>query len=73
MLSIVVTILVAVLEKQSKLAAAITATMPLIIDLAFWIVYASADGERTEIHNSGQHSRQRFPCDRLPGGSLVGL
>jgi hypothetical protein len=45
-LSIVVIILVAVLEKQSKLLAAITATMPLTIPLALWIVYSSSQGER---------------------------
>jgi hypothetical protein len=45
-ISIVVIILVAILEKHSKLVAAITATMPLSIPLALWIVYASAKGER---------------------------
>ena len=45
-LSIIVIILVAILEKQSKLVAAITATMPLTVALALWIVYASASGER---------------------------
>jgi hypothetical protein len=45
-LSIVVIILVAVLEKQSKLFAALTATMPLAIPLALWIVYASNDGDK---------------------------
>lgn len=45
-LSIVVIILVAVIEKQSKLAAAVTATMPIGATLALWIVYASNDGEQ---------------------------
>jgi hypothetical protein len=44
--SITVIILVAVLQRHSKLAAAITATMPLSMPLALWIVYASAGGDR---------------------------
>ena len=46
LLSIIVIILVAVIEKQSKLAAAITATMPIGATLALWIVYSSNEGER---------------------------
>ena len=46
LLSIIVIILVAILEKQNKLVAAITATMPLGVALALWIVYASASGAR---------------------------
>jgi len=46
LLSIVVIILVAVLEKQSKFAAAITATMPIGATLAIWIVYAANSGDR---------------------------
>lgn len=45
-LSIIIIILVAVLEKQSKLVAAITATMPLSVVLGLWVVYASAGGEQ---------------------------
>jgi hypothetical protein len=48
-LSIVVIILVAILEKQSKLFAAITATMPLAIPLALWIVYSSNDGDKETV------------------------
>ncbi|MBC7249225.1 MAG: hypothetical protein H5T62_02995 [Anaerolineae bacterium] len=48
-LSIVVIILVAVLEKHSKLVAAITATMPLTAPLALWIVYSSVGGERAAV------------------------
>ena len=44
--SIVVIILVAVLEKQSKLFAALTATMPLTAPLALWIVYSANAGEK---------------------------
>ena len=50
-LSIVVIIIVAVLEKQSKLFAAITATMPLTAPLALWIVYASSNGEKEAVSN----------------------
>ncbi len=46
-ISVIVIILVAILEKQSKVIAAITATMPLTAALALWIVYASSDGEKT--------------------------
>ncbi len=48
-LSIVVILLVAVLEKQSKLFAALTATMPLAAPLALWIVYASSGGDREAV------------------------
>lgn len=46
-LSIAVIILVAVVEKQSKLFAALTATMPLATPLALWIVYSSNAGDKT--------------------------
>jgi hypothetical protein len=46
LLSIVVIIRVAVIEKQSKLAAAITATMPIGASLALWIVYSANNGDR---------------------------
>jgi hypothetical protein len=48
-MSIVVIILVAVVERHSKLAAAITASMPLSMPLALWIVYASAGGDRATV------------------------
>jgi hypothetical protein len=48
-LSIIVIILVAVLEKQSKLVAALTATMPLAAPLALWIVYSSNAGDKTAV------------------------
>ena len=50
-LSIVVILLVAVLEKQSKLFAALTATMPLTAPLALWIVYSSNAGEKEAVSN----------------------
>jgi hypothetical protein len=40
-ISVIVIILVAILEKQSKVIAAITATMPLTAALARWIVSTS--------------------------------
>ena len=49
LLSILVIILVAILEKQSKLFAALTATMPLTAPLALWIVYSSNAGEKTVV------------------------
>jgi len=45
LVSILVIILVAVLEKQSKLVAALTATMPVGATLALWIVYSSNSGD----------------------------
>jgi len=55
-LSIIVIILVAILEKQSKLIAALTATMPLAAPLALWIVhrtaalvYSSNAGDKTAV------------------------
>ena len=41
-----VILLVAVLEKQSKLFAALTATMPLATPLALWIVYSANAGNK---------------------------
>ena len=49
LLSILVIILVAILEKQSKLFAAITATMPLTAPLALWIVHTSNAGEKIAV------------------------
>lgn len=47
LISVLVIVLVAVLEKQSKLFAAIAATMPLGAPLALWIVYSSNAGDKT--------------------------
>jgi hypothetical protein len=46
-ISVTVIILIAVIEKQSKTIAAITAVMPLTAPLALWIVYSSSGGEQT--------------------------
>ena len=48
-LSILVIILVAVIEKHSKLFAALTATMPLAAPLALWIVYSANAGDKTAV------------------------
>jgi hypothetical protein len=60
LISIVVIITVAVVQKQSKVIAAVTATMPVTIPLALWIVYTSTKGERKEI-------------ERFTGGMISGI
>lgn len=45
-ISVLVIILIAVIEKQNKTLAAITAVMPLTAPLALWIVYSSSGGEQ---------------------------
>jgi hypothetical protein len=49
LISILVIILVAILEKHSKLLAAVTATMPLAAPLALWIVYSSVGGDQAQM------------------------
>ena len=46
-LSILVILLVSVFEKQSKLFAALTTTMPLATPLALWIVYSANAGDKS--------------------------
>jgi hypothetical protein len=53
-ISIVVIVMVAVLQKYSKLFAAVTATMPLTIPLSLWVVYASVQGERAQVEEYAQ-------------------
>ena len=53
LISIIVIILVAVLEKQSKLFAALVATMPLSAPLALWIVYSSNSGDKAVVTQFG--------------------
>jgi len=48
-ISVIVIILIAILEKQSRLIAAITATMPLGIPLAIWIVHSSSKGDQAAV------------------------
>jgi hypothetical protein len=49
LLSILIIVLIAVLEKQSKLFAALVATMPLSVPLALWIVYSSNSGDKSAV------------------------
>ena len=46
-ISVLVIITIAVVEKQSKTIAALTAVMPVTAPLALWIVYSSSGGEQT--------------------------
>jgi hypothetical protein len=55
LISIMVIILVAVLEKQNKIIAAMTATMPLTIPLTLWIVFTSSGGDKTVISQFSQN------------------
>lgn len=48
-ISIIVIILVALIQRQSKPIAAVTATMPVTIPLTLWIVYSSAQGDRKAV------------------------
>lgn len=45
-ISITVLILVAIIQRQSKAIAAVTATMPVTIPLTLWIVYSSTKGDQ---------------------------
>ncbi len=54
LISVVVIVLVAVLEKQSKFVAAVTATMPIGATLALWIVYSANNGDQETMEQFGQ-------------------
>lgn len=47
--SIGVLIVVGILERQSRILAALTATMPLTAPLALWIVFNSSQGEQVAV------------------------
>ena len=49
LVAFVVIVAVTILQKQSKLIAAITATMPINIPLAMWILYSSTGGDRSSM------------------------
>ena len=49
LISIVIIIAVAFLQRQSKLAAAIISTTPIRAALAIWVVYAAVEGNKTEV------------------------
>lgn len=46
-LSILLILSVALLERYSKLVAAVTATMPIKVALALWVVYAANQGDQS--------------------------
>jgi hypothetical protein len=48
-ISIAVIILIAILQEQSRVIAAVTATMPLTAPLGIWIVYAAQAGDRQAV------------------------
>ena len=54
-LSVMVIVLVAIIERQSKTFAAITATMPLTIPLTLWIVYSSNNGDKLVMSSFAQN------------------
>lgn len=54
LISCAVIIAVAIIQKQSRLAAAVTATMPLNVPLALWVVYSAADGDRASVAEFSQ-------------------
>ena len=59
LVSILVIISVALLERHSKLVAAVTATMPIKVPLALWVVYAANQGD--------QGTMQKFSRSLLVG------
>jgi hypothetical protein len=60
LVSILVIILVAFLQRHSRSLAAISATMPINIPLSLWIVYALSEGDRTTI-------------DQYTSGMVIGI
>ena len=46
LIAFAVIVAVTVMQKQSKFIAAITATMPINVPLAIWILYSSTGGDR---------------------------
>jgi hypothetical protein len=57
-----VIVAVALLQKQSKLIAAITATMPINVPLAMWILYSATGGD----HSSMRQFTQSLVLSILP-------
>ena len=49
LISIVIIIAVAFLQRQSKLAAAIISTTPIRAALAIWVVYTAVDGQKDAV------------------------
>jgi len=48
-ISILIIILVAILQRQSRALAAILVTMPIISPLSVWIIYNATHGERESV------------------------
>lgn len=48
-ISILIIILVAILQRQSRALAAILVTMPIISPLSVWIIYNGSSGERQTV------------------------
>ncbi len=48
-ISMLVILGVALLERQSKMVAAVAATMPLTVPLALWVVYSNENGEKAAV------------------------
>jgi hypothetical protein len=51
--SIGVIILIAILQRQSKFVAAVTATMPINTALGWWIVYSANNGDQGTMEQFG--------------------
>lgn len=49
LISVLIIFLIAYLEKRSKLVAAVTATMPIKVPLALWVVVAANPGDAIAI------------------------
>lgn len=49
LLSVATIVVVAVVERHSKAVAAVTATMPIGVPLALWVVIARNQGRRQEV------------------------
>ena len=53
-ISILVIITIALVQRQSKLVAAITVTMPLNVALGYWVVAAASNGEQEAVTDFSQ-------------------
>ncbi len=53
-ISITILIFVAFVQRQSKLVAAVTATMPVTIPLTLWVVYSSTHGDQQAVEKFTQ-------------------
>ncbi len=51
LISIALLILIAAVQKQSRVLAGIIATMPVAIPLSLWVVYAASQGEKAAVES----------------------